>query len=59
MGHRPPWLPTAPSRGGQLAVLTVWLPAFLVPGRFTNEGLAWVRTSLGGGGGVDGRYLID
>ena len=48
MGHRPPWLPAAPSHGRQLAVLTVWLPAFLVPGRFAIEGLAWVRTSGGG-----------
>ena len=48
MGHRPPWLPAATSHGGQLAVLAVWLPAFLVPGRFATEGLAWVRTSGGG-----------
>ena len=48
MGHRPPWLPAVPSHGGQLAVLKVWLPAFLVPGRFATEGLTWVRASGGG-----------
>ena len=47
MGHRPSWLPVAPLHGGQLAVLTVWLPALLVPVRFATEGLAWVRTSGG------------
>ena len=65
MGHRPSWLPVAPSYGGQQAVLAAWLPAHLVPGRFATEGLAWVRTSgggrlgdprtrcvLGGGGGL-------
>jgi len=47
MGHRPSWLPVAPSYGGQQAVLAAWLPALLVPGRFATEGLAWVRTSGG------------
>ena len=47
MGHWPSWLPVAPSHGGRLADLTVWLPAFLVPVRFATEGLAWVRTSGG------------
>ena len=48
MGHRPPRLPVAPLHRGQLAVLTVWMPALLVPGRFATEGLGWVRTSGGG-----------
>ena len=48
MGHRPSWLPVAALYGGQQAVLTAWLPALLVPGRFAIEGLAWVRTSGGG-----------
>ena len=39
MGHRPSWLPVAPSYGGQQAVLAAWLPALLVPGRFATEGL--------------------
>ena len=48
MGHRPSWLPVAPLYGGQQAVLAVWLPALLAPGRFTTEGLVWVTTSGGG-----------
>ena len=52
MGHRPSWLPVVPLHGGQHAVLAVWLPALLVPGRFATEGLVWVRTS--GGGRVGG-----
>ena len=45
MGHGPPLLPVAPSRGGWHAVLTAWLPACLVPVGLAFGGLAWVRTS--------------
>jgi hypothetical protein len=42
MGHGPPLLPVAPSRGSWHAVLSAWLPACLVP-----VGLA---RCVGGGG---------
>ena len=48
MGHRPSWLPVAPSYGGQQAVLAAWLPATVNDQKWTKPtpSVAWTRALL-------------